>query len=107
MEYIMILIILVIQLLIAIIFGIILKEIITNVLKEYMTFLLIRSLLQKITIIHKLLSLCIDAGSNAAPAIPPTDKDDNPRIIDGNNDGVATVDMGAYEYQGVPTAKKE
>jgi hypothetical protein len=25
--------------------------------------------------------------------------DGNPRIIDGNNDGTAAVDMGAYEYQ--------
>jgi hypothetical protein len=53
-------------------------------------------------------SPCIDTGSNAA--VPPelnTDIDGNPRISDGNNDGVATVDMGAYEtvdcnHNGVP-----
>jgi hypothetical protein len=28
-----------------------------------------------------------------------TDLDGNPRIVDGNGDDVATVDMGAYEFQ--------
>ncbi|MEW6620220.1 MAG: right-handed parallel beta-helix repeat-containing protein [bacterium] len=43
-------------------------------------------------------SLCIDAGSNTAPGIygTSTDKDGNPRIING------IVDMGAYEYQDTP-----
>jgi hypothetical protein len=36
----------------------------------------------------------IDRGDNTAPALPATDLDGNPRII---ND---VVDMGAYEYQG-------
>jgi parallel beta-helix repeat protein len=39
----------------------------------------------------------IDAGTNAAPNLPQTDFAGNPRILDGNNDCVSTVDMGAYE----------
>jgi hypothetical protein len=42
-------------------------------------------------------SPAIDAGTNAAPNLPPTDFAGNPRILDGNNDCVSTVDMGAYE----------
>jgi len=41
----------------------------------------------------------IDAGTNSAPNLPQTDYDGKPRIIDGNNDCVGTVDMGAYELQ--------
>jgi len=48
-------------------------------------------------------SLCIDKGSNAAPAIPAKDKDGKPRIVNGNNDGTVTVDIGAYEFQGSQT----
>jgi len=43
-------------------------------------------------------SLCIDAGDNAAPQIPGSDIEGNDRIIDGNHDGIADVDMGAVEY---------
>ena len=46
-------------------------------------------------------SLCIDTGSNAA--IPPgvtADIEGNPRQVDGNCDGNAVVDMGAYERAG-------
>jgi len=39
----------------------------------------------------------IDAGDNSAPYLPATDLDGNPRIQDGNGDGIAIVDMGAYE----------
>jgi len=49
-------------------------------------------------------SPCIDAGSNTAPGIygTSTDKDGNPRIY--NN---YIVDMGAYEFQGTPTANEK
>jgi hypothetical protein len=39
----------------------------------------------------------IDTGNNAAPNLPGSDLDGKPRIQDGNGDGIAIVDMGAYE----------
>ncbi|NVM24420.1 MAG: right-handed parallel beta-helix repeat-containing protein [Desulfobacterales bacterium] len=42
---------------------------------------------------------CIDAGWNDAPDLPGTDFDGNPRIVDGDGDEMAVVDMGAFEYQ--------
>jgi predicted outer membrane repeat protein len=43
-------------------------------------------------------SPCIDAGDNdAVPSDVTTDLDGNERILDGNTDGTATVDMGSYE----------
>ncbi len=42
-------------------------------------------------------SSAIDAGTNSAPNLPQTDFAGNPRILDGNNDCVSIVDMGAYE----------
>ena len=42
-------------------------------------------------------SPAIDAGTNSAPNLPQTDLGGNPRILDGNNDCVSTVDMGVYE----------
>jgi hypothetical protein len=39
----------------------------------------------------------IDAGTNASPSLPQTDFAGNPRILDGNNDCVSTVDLGPYE----------
>jgi hypothetical protein len=43
-------------------------------------------------------SLCIDAGITAAPHLPENDFDGDPRILDGNDDGTATVDIGADEF---------
>ncbi len=43
-------------------------------------------------------SPAIDAGSNTAPSLPTQDIAGNPRILDGNGDCVAIVDMGAYEF---------
>ena len=45
-------------------------------------------------------SLCIDAGTNTPDGgLPDTDLDGNERVVDGDGDGSAIVDMGAYEYQ--------
>ncbi|MBD3241936.1 MAG: hypothetical protein GF331_15205 [Chitinivibrionales bacterium] len=42
----------------------------------------------------------IDTGDNSkVPAEVSTDLAGNPRIMDGDGDGTATVDPGAYEYQ--------
>ncbi len=47
-------------------------------------------------------SPCVDAGTNDPPGgLPPTDADGNPRSIDGDGDGLAVADMGAYEYGGL------
>jgi hypothetical protein len=43
------------------------------------------------------LSPLVDAGDNAAPALPAIDLDGQPRIADGDGDGDARVDMGADE----------
>ena len=43
-------------------------------------------------------SPAIDAGDNAAPQMAAADLDGNARVADGDGDGVARVDMGAYEY---------
>jgi hypothetical protein len=44
------------------------------------------------------LSPSIDAGDNTAPNLPDTDIDENPRILDGDGDGTATIDMGVDEF---------
>ena len=44
-------------------------------------------------------SPAIDAGSNSAPDLPKKDLAGHKRIVDGNGDGSAIIDMGAYEYQ--------
>jgi hypothetical protein len=43
-------------------------------------------------------SPCIDAGSGSVSGLPATDLDGHKRIIDGNHDGSAKVDLGAYEF---------
>ena len=45
-------------------------------------------------------SPCIDAGDlDYIPGPDDTDLDGRPRVMDGDNDGVLVVDMGAYEYR--------
>lgn len=44
-------------------------------------------------------SPCVDAGNNAVAPLPITDLDGKARLRDGNFDGTAIVDMGAYELQ--------
>ena len=45
-------------------------------------------------------SPCIDTGDPNYMAEPnETDLDGKPRLLDGNKDGLAVVDMGAYEYR--------
>jgi hypothetical protein len=43
-------------------------------------------------------SPAIDAGDNFAPGISLADIDGNGRIADGDSDGTATIDMGAFEF---------
>jgi hypothetical protein len=51
-------------------------------------------------------SPCIDSGDpNHQPGPNETDLDGNPRLVDGNGEGVAVIDMGAYEY--VPPVEVE
>ncbi len=49
-------------------------------------------------------SPCIDVGTPDTTGLnlPPWDLDGNIRVWDGNGDGVAVIDMGAYEY-GAPS----
>jgi len=43
-------------------------------------------------------SPCLDAGTNSAPSMPSQDIDGDLRIIDGDENGTATADMGADEF---------
>ena len=44
-------------------------------------------------------SPCIDQGDNNAPSIPAEDFEGDSRIIDGDGDSNAVVDMGADEFR--------
>ena len=45
----------------------------------------------------------IDAGINEAPNLLDTDIDGDTRILDGNGDGTATIDMGIDEFLVAPS----
>jgi len=45
----------------------------------------------------KACSRAIDAGDNSAFLLPQRDFSGHPRIVDGDGDGTATIDIGAYE----------
>lgn len=45
-------------------------------------------------------SILIDSGDPGTSMLPEFDLDDNPRLVDGDGDGNAIRDLGAYEYQG-------
>ncbi|HNS50074.1 MAG TPA: right-handed parallel beta-helix repeat-containing protein [Anaerolineae bacterium] len=45
-------------------------------------------------------SPCIDTGTNDAPNLPPYDFEGDPRVVDGDRDGIATVEMGVDEVHG-------
>jgi len=48
-------------------------------------------------------SPCIDTGTNTpVGGLLPADPDSNPRKLDGDGDGTATVDMGAFEFNPEP-----
>jgi hypothetical protein len=52
----------------------------------------------------QLASPAVDSGDNAAPVLPPLDILGQPRIQNAKGLSTAIVDMGVYEYPGVPGA---
>ncbi len=44
-------------------------------------------------------SPCMDAGAHA-PSVEPLDFEGSPRVVDGDEDGNAIIDLGALEFQG-------
>jgi hypothetical protein len=52
------------------------------------------------------ISPSIDAGDNLTPNLPDTDIDGDPRILDGDGNGTATIDMGVYEFLLPPGSTK-
>jgi len=44
-------------------------------------------------------SPAIDAGTNSAPLLPRKDFSRQERVVDGDDDGNAIIDMGPYEFQ--------
>jgi len=53
----------------------------------------------------RMTSAVIDAGNDGIPLVPAEDLAGGSRIVDGNGDGIANVDMGALEYRNhAPTA---
>jgi hypothetical protein len=44
-------------------------------------------------------SPAIDGGTNSAPLLQRKDFSGDSRIVDGDHDGMAVIDMGAYEFQ--------
>lgn len=47
-------------------------------------------------------SPAIDSGNNLAPDMPPLDLLGQPRIQNATGSRMATIDMGVYEYPGIP-----
>jgi len=45
----------------------------------------------------------IDAGDNLTPNLPDTDIDGDPRVLDGDGNGTATIDMGVDEFLALPS----